>query len=468
MRLSMRTSQLCAISEVLEEHGFNTCESLKNLTDDVAHALRVPRDLAAALRDQIACSSLWTADGQRAWTKAEASILQPEPEAASSSSVHVHVAGLTGTASASSLGYPTYEARVDGDALWHEVLAGFPGQVRDYLPKAPVSPSGSSVRRPASPSEPRALEMHLLRQQSARDLRRQLHGRQASSNSPRPRSQVRSGTSTRAGRSSSWAGQRWRHGSATEPGLAPGAPGRGQPLRRCAEPAREHAPKRPEVRGKGRSPRPRSPGTSSTTASGRGTSTIQRSEPANVSVSVTVNVGSTDADGASMASADPHLRLPFRELWGGSTSTSSSSPGLVPPAIGEPVVAAEAIRAPRLIFAPSVVAEAVAREASRPGKMPDTPKQTPRQTRCEAAVLTRQPPEAQTPQPAEGSPVIWTPPAAIGVLGSSWGSEGAAARPAAASCGERAECETSGCVALAIGELHGQRMCRKCMLRQIM
>jgi len=162
--LSMKTAQLHAISEALEENGFSTHESLRGLTDELAMKLQVPPALASALRADAVRNDDSTS---RSWEAGD-----------SNSSCGDHVVFTP----APSRGTPSQDViqagKTEEAQQWRTVLAGFPGQLEAYLRKderpTPVSSATSprnSVRRmrPASPSESRAEFAHLSRQQSARE-----------------------------------------------------------------------------------------------------------------------------------------------------------------------------------------------------------------------------------------------------------------------------------------------------------
>lgn len=178
LKLGMRVSQLHELAAVLVQNGFSTRRSLEDLTDYFAEALGLPLKLAAALRDD--------AVGPPAWQKAGR---VPTPPKAPEAYVFGQSVGPGGARIPKHIrvGILSFESALPEDmrpprslAEWMHPNNGFPSGLRDYLPTSPpraTSPAsarkgtGSPLRRPASPAEPRAHHCHLQRQASARQQR---------------------------------------------------------------------------------------------------------------------------------------------------------------------------------------------------------------------------------------------------------------------------------------------------------
>jgi hypothetical protein len=164
LKFGIRISQLHAIAEALERNGFNTRRSLSDLTDVFAEALQIPVCFAAALREDSQVSPAWKKTGPI-----------PHPPRGVEESVLGPSCGVNGVRLCIHSNYASY----DGDGKLNDRrpynflsdLGGFPTPLRSYPPKHVSSPR--RVSRPASPSEPRALETHIMRQESARSSRKQ-------------------------------------------------------------------------------------------------------------------------------------------------------------------------------------------------------------------------------------------------------------------------------------------------------
>eukprot|EP00411_Alexandrium_monilatum_P109215 CAMPEP_0175684126 /NCGR_PEP_ID=MMETSP0097-20121207/26679_1 /TAXON_ID=311494 /ORGANISM="Alexandrium monilatum, Strain CCMP3105" /LENGTH=385 /DNA_ID=CAMNT_0016991051 /DNA_START=51 /DNA_END=1207 /DNA_ORIENTATION=+ len=364
------------------------------------------------------------------------------------------------TSGSGSQGHPVYETVVGGhSAMVQDILAGFPGPLRDYLPKTPLSPRGKGLPRPGSPCEQRAVQLHIARQESARQLR-----------------------------VSSWGGASRRRKAELdyEPQRAPEA-AHAKPLQqdRC-----QQRQPQDDTSASSSNAETLGPGGASAAASGAGARKAHRqphyhnvpvlpgsgdagalapdlgsTRPgplgANVDVRVTVSLGACEGGGAG--SRRGASRLPPRDWRSsvGSASTATSLPGSVrvvwtpraaeadgaqpeprppePPASPSRAeldeVAKEAARAPRLLFGmePLPRAEESQHELTQawPRKMPGTPRQTPRQTLSEILLTKGTSPERlQPPLSGPESYVIWAPPmqqaAAVNLL---------ATAPAVVQCG---------------------------------
>lgn len=154
-KLGMRVSHVPVIVELLEDHGFQTAESLANLTDEVAATLGVPRSLAAALREDAA----------------------PLPEFFKFGPVPVPPPAPPLTLQAPKpAGYPSYDVespRRSGLKGLHDPAGGFPTSLRGYLPKpAPRLSCGSENMQTPSPADVSlSVITHLARQQCGREQR---------------------------------------------------------------------------------------------------------------------------------------------------------------------------------------------------------------------------------------------------------------------------------------------------------
>jgi len=155
LKFSMRVSELLALVDVLEDAGFVTCESFKELTDEQAAKLDMPLKFAADLR-------IAAAKAQPDWLKRGPvpRIIEEEAEDVEASS-----AG-TGPPFPAWGMYDAYEQRF---AVANTVTGGFPQPLREHSDAETSSCVGSIG--PISPREGWSIEQHVLRLQSARDRR---------------------------------------------------------------------------------------------------------------------------------------------------------------------------------------------------------------------------------------------------------------------------------------------------------
>lgn len=128
-RCQYRASELQPIADTLENHGY-TRDMLKDLTDEEAEGMLIPRNLAAALRE--------TAHGKPSWMKSG-----PVPQFSGFEDCDDPVKRSTTNFSDADApkarhGFPTYETKPAG-VTWVRAHGGFPTPLRDYEPKHPAT-----------------------------------------------------------------------------------------------------------------------------------------------------------------------------------------------------------------------------------------------------------------------------------------------------------------------------------------